>query len=90
MAIVQPDDQAGEREDAEAFLLDILAAGPVPSKGIDEARKAHARFSVRTLHRAKAALGVVALKSTTKNGGWTWELPQSPKSAMDREGCHLE
>jgi putative DNA primase/helicase len=61
---------------AEAFLREILAAGPVAKREIEEAADANG-ISERTLFRAKADLHVVAKKTSLK-GGWTWQLPEQP------------
>ena len=67
------DEERGAGRDAEAFLRDILAGGPVPvPKIMDEAKKAC--VAERTLRRVKDDLGVKATK-TGMSGGWSWELP---------------
>ena len=67
----------GPRQDAEAFLSELLSGGPRPSSEVfSEARAAG--VSDRTLKRAKASLGVRAHKLGGHFGGdpaWYWELP---------------
>jgi hypothetical protein len=75
--------------EAEDFLLDKLAAGPVAAKEGEE----HARaigISRRTLERARKKLGVIAEKAGLKDG-WTWRLPPEdrqipPKTAKENNG----
>jgi putative DNA primase/helicase len=71
-------DQTGDSE-AEDFLREYLANGPVPSRTIlAEARDAG--YGRRALDKAKAALHVKAYKTTT---GWTWSLNGSSPSSCD-------
>lgn len=65
--------QPDARHDAEAWLLDFLAAGPRPAKDVYEsaASDGHTRDTIR---RAKAVLNVRASKDGYK-GAWTWTLP---------------
>jgi hypothetical protein len=62
-------------DEAEAWLRDILADGPVPAR---EATKQAREVGIadRTLKRAKRAAGVVSESSRDDNGitGWTWSL----------------
>jgi len=67
---------SAERTDAERFLRDLLADGsPVPAAEVTR----HAReigISPRTLHRAKARLGVKSERSGYGSSGrWSWHLP---------------
>jgi putative DNA primase/helicase len=80
MAVEQPDNE-GEREDAEAFLLDTLRDGPAPTRDIRAAATAHGH-GWRTVNRAKQDLGVKAVKLGMKDG-WAWQLPESPKNANE-------
>ena len=63
------------RRDAEAWLLEYLAAGPRPARDVyvDGARDGHTRDTIR---RAKAVLKVKATKDGYQ-GGWVWTLPGS-------------
>jgi putative DNA primase/helicase len=65
--------QPDARHDAEAWLLDFLAAGPRPATVIYEsaARDGHTKDTIR---RAKAVLGILAAKDGYQ-GAWTWTLP---------------
>src|SRR4029077_4348097 len=88
MAVEQPDNE-GEREDAEAFLLDTLKDGPVATRDIRAAATAHGH-GWRTVNRAKQDLGVKAVKLGMKDG-WAWQLPDAPKNANKRvEGCQQD
>jgi putative DNA primase/helicase len=73
--------------EAEDFLREKLRGGPVPAKDGEE----HARMlgiAPRTLKRARKKLGVVAEKTSLKDG-WTWRLPPEecqtpPKGAIHK------
>jgi putative DNA primase/helicase len=61
------------REEAEQFLRDLLAGGPVSAReGEKQARELG--IASRTLKRAREKVGVVAEKGGLKEG-WTWRLP---------------
>jgi putative DNA primase/helicase len=75
-ALALAEDRGGEihsaRREAEEFLLELLANGPVGAKeGADHAQALG--IAPRTLKRARKKLGVVAQKSGHE--GWTWWLP---------------
>jgi hypothetical protein len=65
------------RNSAQEFLLDILAAGPVLTTVIVE-RGAKRGFSYDQLKRTKRTLGVAAFKKreARMNSPWLWALPQ--------------
>jgi hypothetical protein len=73
------------RREAESFLQDVLAAGPVAAREIE--RQAQELGIARsTLFRAKRDLGVVAARigGFGDRGAWQWSLPEpvtTPKSA---------
>jgi hypothetical protein len=79
-------DSSGARSDAEGFLLELLAEGPVAAKSaISQAREAG--IAPRTLQRARAGLGVRTTKTGGRFGGenaWYWEL-QAPEGAKAPE-----
>ena len=58
-------------ERAKDFLWDVLSGGAMPVKDIFEEATAGG-IAVRTLKRAKLALGVISKK---RPGRWDWELP---------------
>ena len=72
----------GERADAEAFLVDVLAGGPVPAKDVLRSAKANA-IAERTLKRAKSQLGVRSKRSggLGTDGQWHWWLPTKTANA---------
>jgi hypothetical protein len=78
------DDRSAMAE-AEQFLRDKLANGPVPAKDGEEHAGAIG-IARRTLMRARKKLRVIAEKPDMKEG-WTWRLPlpeecqESPKGA---------
>lgn len=72
-------DGTGARSEAEYFLRDILAFGPVPTKKLQAAAK-DAGLSWATVRRAKSNMGVKSEKEGM-SGGWAWVLPAA-------EGAH--
>ena len=88
MAVEQPDDGSEAAEDAEAFLLDILAGGPVATKEIRDAAKAHGH-KPRTVDRAKQTLNITATKAGFgAAGGWAWKLPEPKYANHAKERQH--
>jgi putative DNA primase/helicase len=66
-----------ERDEAKAFLRDLLMSGPVKSKQIETDAQANG-ISRATLWRAKQALGIKAERGKTiegNTGPWYWYLP---------------
>jgi AAA domain-containing protein/bifunctional DNA primase/polymerase-like protein len=59
--------------EAEEFLRDYLADGPMPANKVDAAAEEN-EITRRTLKRARKSLKIVATKSAF-DGGWTWSLP---------------
>lgn len=83
-----PDDGAAtEREDAEQFLCDLLADGPVPSNQV-KSDAVGAGYSWATIRRAQRSLGIKAVKEGGAFGDgkqqWLWRLPDSGVA----EGAH--
>jgi hypothetical protein len=68
----------GAKDEACAFLMDILANGPVASEEIEKAARANS-ISQRTLERAKRDLGIAARKDGPK-GEWRWHPPKAATS----------
>ena len=70
-------------EEAEEFLRDILAEGPIAARQIKEEADG-ACISWRTIKRAKAKLGIISQKADMASG-WVWTLPEGgqecPKGA---------
>jgi hypothetical protein len=79
MAVENHDDGGEAIEDAETFLGDMLRDGPVPTRDIQQAARAHGH-SWRTVERAKKQLGIEAVKAGLA-AGWSWQLPPPPKTA---------
>jgi hypothetical protein len=68
------EEDPSELDEAKAWLADVLAAGPLPSKAI-LAQARQDGISKRTLDRAKKSLGVATAKAQgVANGGWSWSL----------------
>jgi hypothetical protein len=60
--------------EAEGWLKDALAGGPLPAKEVFAAAAA-VGIKERTLRRAREALGVVVKKDPSAKGIWNWRLP---------------
>jgi hypothetical protein len=70
-----------QKTEAEAFLMDVLANGPMPTVIIEELG-ATRKFSKMQLWRAKQRIGATAFKKKEQNGCWFWALVQhAPKPA---------
>jgi hypothetical protein len=68
------------RKEAEEFLREKLAHGPVPAIEIEEEAKARLISVSGALRRARKDLGVKVSKERGRtDGGWFWELPQGPR-----------
>jgi len=62
------------RDDAEAFLRDLLGKGPVAAKEVKEAAGAKG-LAWRTVERAKKSVGVVVTRSGFgASGGFKWSI----------------
>jgi hypothetical protein len=83
---IEDHDTGGEAiEDAEAFLLDTLRNGPVATRDIQQAARAHGH-AWRTVNSAKKQLGIKASKGGFE-AGWSWELPAPKDAGEGAEGC---
>jgi putative DNA primase/helicase len=72
------------RKEAEEFLRSRLAAGPMPTKDLEEEAKAHGISVSGALKRARKDLGVRVCKQPGKmDSGWLLELPEVPKYDRD-------
>ena len=58
---------------AQAFLQQVLARGPVPATRVEAQAQAQG-LNLRTLKRARQALGVIAQKKGRPGGAQHWEL----------------
>ncbi|MFZ5788905.1 MAG: AAA family ATPase [Acidobacteriota bacterium] len=76
---------ARPRDEAVAFLRQLLADGPVPA--LEVCRQAdEVGISRKTLKRAKATLGVISRKLGAPGGdrqAWSWELPKGVDSGEE-------
>ena len=71
----RPGPEADALEDAKAFLLATLSAGPRLAKDVLEDWRVNYGGGHRTLYKAKAELGVESFRE--KNPGpWFWKLPE--------------
>jgi hypothetical protein len=77
-------EEKGARDEAKAFLADLLADGPMPSKEVLKNAR-DAGVAERTLRRAAQDLGVQKSK-TAMEGGWLWKL--ASKVAKPAGGVH--
>jgi hypothetical protein len=80
----EDESERGDRQEAEAWLIEQLGQGAVTSKELLARAKA-AGLSWATVRRAKDHAGIVASKDGF-TGGWTWTLPKMLKSL---EGAHV-
>lgn len=72
------DEAGGALREAEEFLLDLLAYGPVAAAKVQEQARA-AGHAFATVKRAKAQMGVTARKLGMA-GGWAWSLPEGDQA----------
>ncbi|MEQ9096035.1 MAG: AAA family ATPase [Phycisphaerales bacterium] len=64
-------------DEAEAWLIDVLSAGPTSAKNVQERAKADG-IAMRTLHRAKRTLNVQSTRLGYNEGAaWVWTLPSA-------------
>jgi len=68
-----------ERDDAADWLRDLLAQGPRPARDVERDAR-DAGYSIATVRRAKAAIGVVSRKPAF-GGSWEWTLPTPAQGA---------
>jgi putative DNA primase/helicase len=66
-----------ERDQAEAWLLEVLEPGPLPAEVL-QAKAADQPFSWRTVETAKKELGIVAYQEGRK---WWWMLPDGERQS---------
>ncbi|MEJ7872822.1 MAG: hypothetical protein WKF67_11245, partial [Rubrobacteraceae bacterium] len=81
-------EERGALSEAQEFLREVLAGGPLPSKGVEDEGRG-AGIAKRTLDRARQSLGVTAERKgeSGKRGGgtWYWSLP-GIKAASSKVG----
>ena len=73
--------------DVETLFGDCaaLAAGPRPSKALQQEAAAHGHTE-RTLARALRAEEIVIRKQPGRHGAWTWDLPLPPQDSTQCTG----
>ncbi len=80
------DEDRGAHDEAEDWLRDLLADGPLSAKEVKR-QAAEAGMAWRTIERAKKDLGIKPTK-TRFDGGWEWSIkPKTAKNAEDRQEC---
>ena len=70
--------------EAEEFLKEFMAAGPVPQREVKAAAEGNG-LSWATVRRATKRLGIQAIRDGM-GGGWLWILP---KVLIESEDAHL-
>lgn len=75
-------EERGAREEAQEWLRETLADGPVAVAELRKTANA-AGLAWRTLERAKAVLGVKTEKCGFQ-GSYSWKLPKTAKQSKDR------
>lgn len=80
-------DAGSAREEAEEWLADALALGPLPAKEI-KGRAEDDGIAERTLNRAKKRLGIVSERTGFHDGAWCWRLPEDRRLPANPEDCH--
>jgi hypothetical protein len=68
-------EEKSEKQDAIAFLREILGTGEKPAKDV-QAEARQIGISEATLRRAKTALNVQSRKDSFQNGKWFWYLAE--------------
>lgn len=76
------EDGQGGRQEAAAFLRDVLADGPVPAREVQDQAK-DAGIAPRTLSRAKSSIGVLSARDGRH---WAWSLPSVPTTPPSTPG----
>ena len=90
-ALVGGDEARNARAEAEEFLRDLLADGPVSQKEMKAAAEGNG-FSWSTVKRAKAGVGAIAERQSIGFGGsgqWLWRLPDSTRGPPPPQGAHV-
>lgn len=78
---------APQRDEAEAWLAEQLAVGPVPSEDLQRRARADG-IAWRTVRRAKDTLEVSARRhGFGADGRWVWELPEGAESIDGHHRC---
>ena len=73
-------DKTGALAEAKAFLMDLLANGPVLNKEVRR-QATSAGLAWSTVRRAKRVLGILSRKQSL-SGPWEWVIsPKGPKSS---------
>lgn len=72
-------------DDAKNFLITELETGPRSVSEIQDDAKA-AGYSIATIRRARAALGIDSYKVGMAKG-WMWDLPEPPKVLIKTRRC---
>jgi putative DNA primase/helicase len=70
----ETDDETSARDDAQEFLIEVLADSPVPAKKV-KAEASDAGHTWATVRRAADGLSVIKKKGGM-NDGWYWSLPK--------------
>lgn len=74
------------RGEAEDFLRDMLAAGPMPAKEV-KAEATEAGITAKALRTAREKL--VEVQKSGMHGGWVWALRRCPNGGEDAQGAYF-
>lgn len=95
-----PEVDRSEADEAEDFLRELLAAGPMPARDVDREAKSAGLRNTKALRLARERLSIVPRKAGRPGEAgqhWTWALPEdalacgaeAPKMPSDAERGHL-
>jgi hypothetical protein len=82
------DGERGPSDDAESFLRDLLADGPILAREVSRQSR-QAGIAPRTLERAKGRLGIKSVRPDGFTGAWYWAFPETYNAKGGRTSPQL-
>jgi putative DNA primase/helicase len=73
---IESEDEEDTRAELQAFLLELLANGPVSTREVKAGAAANG-YKWRTVERAKTDLGITTKKGQGASAPWYWALPSN-------------